>query len=408
MAVTGTGQLGDSRIEVMSAEFDMIVPRNYIYSQAPLSMVPAGGVLSEGQGFSSLRIPSYHRLLPANTTIGQLTDISPVQMRDSQVTISPGLYGNAVQLSLELQKTAAKNVFQIAAQLVAENAAESVDYVARSVAIAGNAFELGNGSSRDAIDASGALAPGMLYNAAGFLASAPKLDGGLNQPTIGGGIAAIMRNAIVADLAENSSIILLGQYRDSGVDTVLKGEVGAHMSGVRLVVSDNAKIFHGAGAFVGVSSGEPLANALEAGATSLTVSSAFTGAARGYAAIGTVESTANGEQTNVETIYVESSAVNSTVAGGAPNGGLVYDHSSDTAVTFANQVHAIVLMGANALMKVHDSAIGMNPELLPPKVDGLLDQWDSAQWRWFGGFGIWAQNRIYRIEVGSARQVLGF
>lgn len=406
MAITGTGQLDNSRIEVMSAEFDMIVPRNYIYSQAPLSMVPAGGVLSEGQGFSSLRIPSYHRLLPANTTRSELTDISPVQMRDSQVTINPSLYGNAVQLSLKVQKEAAKDVFQIAAQLVAENASESVDYVARSIAIAGNAFELGNGSSRDAIDASGALSPGMLYNAAGFLASAPKLDGGLNQPTIGGGLAAIMRNAVVADLAENSSIILLGQYRDAAPETVLTGEVGAHMSGVRLVVSDNAKIFHGGGLFV---EAENTDAALTAGGTSMTVDNAFTSAVgRGYAVIGTIETTGNGEQTNVETIYVESSAVGSTIAGGAPNGGFVYDHSSDTPVSYAQQVHAIVVMGANALMKVHDGAIGANPQLLPPKVDGLLDQWDSAQWRWFGGYGIWAQNRLYRIEVGSARQVLGF
>ena len=406
MAVTGTGQLGNSRIEVMSAEFDMIVPRNYIYAQAPLSVVPEGGVLSEGSGFSSLRIPSYHRLLPANTSIGQLTDISPVQLRDSQVTISPAFYGNAVQLSLELQKTAAKNVFQIAIQLVAENASESVDYVARSVAISGNAFEFGNGSSRDAVDASGVLTPGMLYNAAGFLASAPKLDGGLNQPTIGGGLAAIMRNAIIADLAENSSIILLGQYRDNSIDTVLAGEVGAHMSGVRLIVSDNAKIFHGAGLFV---EAENTDAALVAGGTSMTVDANFTSAVgRGYASVGTIESVANGEQTNVETIYRETSATNSTIAGGAPNGGLVYDHSSDTAVTYAQQVHAIVIMGANALMKVHDAEIGMNPQLLPPKVDGLLDQWDSAQWRWFGGFGVWAQNRLYRLEVGSARQVLGF
>ena len=46
MAITGIGQLGDSRLEVMSDMFDMIVPRNYVYSQAPLSEVPSKGVLS--------------------------------------------------------------------------------------------------------------------------------------------------------------------------------------------------------------------------------------------------------------------------------------------------------------------------------------------------------------------------
>ena len=406
MAVTGTPQLGDARLEVLSAEFDSIVPLNYIYAQSPITYVPAGGVLRDGQGFSSLRIPFYHRLLPANTTRSELTDISPVTFVDSQVTINPSLYGNAVQLSLKVQKESANDVFQIAAKLVAENAAESIDYVARSVAIAGRAFELANGTARTAV--ADPLTPGMLYNAAGYLASAPKLDGGLNAPTIGQGLAAVMRNAVIADLAENSSIILLGQYRDSAPETVLMGEVGAHMSGIRLVVSDYAKIFHGAGSSFGTaSSAETLANAVTAGASTIEVSSVLDGVGSGYVCLGTIETTANGEQTNVETIWVASSGVGIAISGGAPNGGLVYDHSSDAAVTAHRQVHAVVVVGARALMKIHDSAIGANPQLLPPKVDGLLDQWDSAQWRWFGGFGIRAQNGLYRMEVASNRQVLG-
>ena len=406
MTISGTGQLGDSLIEVMSGEFDMIVPRNYIYSQSPLAVVPAGGILQTGAGFSSLRIPSYHRLLPANTTRSEVTDISPVQMKDSQVTISHSLYGNAVQLSLKVQKSASKDVFQIAAQLVAENAAESVDFVARSIAIAGRAFELGNGSSRDAVNADGAMTPGMLFNAAGYLASAPKLDGGLNQPTIGGGLAAIMRNAIIADLAENSSIILLGQYRDNAPETVLMGEVGAHVSGIRLVVSDFAKIFHGAGSSFVCSTGN-LSNPAVAGNTTVAVGTAISSGTGTYLTLGTRETTGNGEQTNVETIYTPAVSSAMSIVGGAPNGGVVFDHSSATPLGGHNQVHAVVVFGAKALMKVHDAEIGSNPQLLPPKVDGLLDQWDSAQWRWYGGFGRWAENRLYRMEVGSARQVLG-
>jgi len=408
MAITGIGQLGNSLIEVMSGEFDMIVPRNYIYAQAPLAYVPAGGILQRGNSFSSLRIPSYHRLLPAASTRSEITDISPVQLQDSQVTISHSLYGNAVQLSLKLQESASKDVFQLAAQLVAENAAESIDYVARSIAISGRAFELGNGSSRDAVGPSGVLTPSMLYNAAGYLASAPKLDGGMNQPTIGGGLAAIMRNAVIADLAENSSIILLGQYRDNAPETVLMGEVGAHMSGIRLVVSDNAKIFHGGGSTVGFAcSSDNLSSAVVAGDTSMSVSTAISSGTGTYLTVGTRETTANGEQSNVETVYVPAVSSGMNLVGGAPNGGLVFDHSSDTPVGGYNQVHAVVIFGAKALMKVHAGDIGAGPQLLPPKVDGLLDQWDSVQWRWYGGFGRGAENRLYRLEVGSNRQVLG-
>ena len=410
MAITATGQMGDSLIEVMSGEFDMIVPRNYIYAQAPLTAIPSGGILQRGAGYSSLRIPTYHRLLPANSTRSEVTDISPVQLKDSQNTISHSLYGNAVQLSLKLQESAAKDVWQIAAQLVAENAAESVDYVARSVAIAGRAFELGNGSSRDAVNGTdGVITPSMLYNAAGYLASAPKLDGGLNQPTLGGGLAAIMRSAVIADLAENSSIILLGQYRDSAPETVLMGEVGAHMSGIRLIVSDYAKIFHGGGSTVGFAcSSDSLSSAFSAGATSISVSTAISSGTGTYLTVGTRETTGNGEQANVETIYVPAVSSGMDLVGGAPNGGLVYDHSSDTPVGGYNQVHAICVFGAKSLMKVHAGDIGAQPQLLPPDNDGLLNQWDSLSWRWYGGFGRWAENRLYRLEVGSNRQVLGF
>jgi hypothetical protein len=227
---------------------------------------------------------------------------------------------------------------------------------------------------------------------------------------MGGGLAAIMRNAVVADLAENSSIILLGQYRDAAPETVLMGEIGTHMSGIRLIVSDCAKIFHGGGSTVSFAgSSDNLSSAFSAGDTALGVSTALTSQASGYLTIGTRETTANGEQSNVETVYTPAcSSVGFNIVGGAPNGGLVYDHSSDTPVGFYNQVHAVVIFGAKSLMKVHAGDIGAQPQLLPPDNDGLLQQWDSMSWRWYGGFGRWAENRLYRLEVGSNRQVLGF
>ena len=407
MAVTRTNELGDSRLEVMSAEYDYSVPKNYIYSQSPLAVVPAGGVISgKGNGFSSLRIPSYHRLLPAPSTRAEDTDIAAVQLLDSAVTINPSLYGNAVQLGYKVQRESAIDVFQVAAKLVAENAAESIDYIARSAAVAGTAFEFGLGSSRDQQTGASPLTPGMLFNAAGYLQSAPKLPGGPGMG-MGSGIAAIMRNAVIADLAENSSIILLGQYRDSAPETVLLGEVGSHINGVRLIVSDYAKIFHGAGSTLVISSGATK-SAVSAGDTTVNVETSLSSAAAlGYMCLGVVESTANGEQTNVETVFINAASTAMTVRGGAPNGGLVYSYSSAAPLTGRRQVHAVVFFGANALMKVHDTDSGENGKPLFPVVDGLLEQFDSLSWRWFGGFGRWAENRLYRVEVGAARQVLG-
>ena len=219
-----------------------------------------------------------------------------------------------------------------------------------------------------------------------------------------------MRNAVIADLAENSSIILLGQYRDNAPETVLRGEVGSHMSGIRLIVSDNAKIFHGAGSTLVISSGAINA-AVSAGATTIAVASSLSSAGSlSYMCLGTPETTANGEQTNVETIFVDAASSAISLRGGAPNGGLVYSYSSGASLTGTRQVHGIVVMGAKSIAKVHDTESGPNPVLLKPGndgKDGMLEQWDSLSWRWFGGFQRWAENRLYRIEVGSERQVLG-
>ena len=408
MAVTGQAQLGDSLIVLMQRAYELRQPLNYVYAQAPITYVPEGGVLMDGNRFSSLRLPFFSNLAPANTVRSEFIDIAPEQLADQSFDVSPDFYGNAVQLGLLTRAQSQVDVARAAAEIVSENAAQTVDFVARSAAIAGSAVAYGSGTSRSAVTTAGQLTPALLYNAAAFLAPAPKIPS--VGAGVGAGLCAIMRDVIVMDLAEDGGVILIGQYRDSGPEVVLNGEIGMHMSGVKLIQSNNAKIFHGAGTSANVDvAGQTLASDVPAGASSLTLNTQFTTNAQGYMFIGNAESIANGENTKIETIFFPTATGVTAVplVGAGPNGGTAYDYSSGAIVLSAGQVHGIVVCGANSLAKVYDGAEGEFGQVLPPDDTGTLKQFETLGWRHIIGFGRPSENRLYRLEVGSPRFVLG-
>ena len=125
--------------------------------------------------------------------------------------------------------------------------------------------------------------------------------------------------------------------------------------------------------------------------------------------IGNAESIANGENTKIETIFFPTSTGVTAVplVGAGPNGGTAYDYSSGAIVLSAGQVHGVVVCGANALAKVYDGAEGEFGQVLPPDDTGTLKQFETLGWRHIIGFGRPSENRLYRLEVGSPRQVLG-
>lgn len=405
MPVTGQSELGDSLIVLMQREFELRQPLNYIYAQAPLSYVPANGVLADGNRFSSLRLPFFSNLPPANTARSEYVDVAPEVLADQSFDVSPSFYGNAVQLGLLTRAQSQVDVARAAALIVSENAGETIDFVARTAAIGGTAFALGNGGSRGAITSAGQMTPALLFNAAAYLSAAPMIPG--VGAGIGAGRAAIMRDVVFTDLAEDSNVILLGQYRDAAPETVLRGEIGMTMSGVKLIQSNHAKIFHGGGSTNGPTSATLSAD-VGAGSTSISLNSSISSGSAAYYTIGTRESSANGEQAKVETFYVsDGSTTTMNLAGAGPNGGLMYDYSSGAVVESYRQVHAVVVFGANALAKVYDGAHGEFGMVLPPDETGTLKQFQTMGWRHILGFGRPSENRLYRLEVGSERHVIG-
>ena len=73
-------------------------------------------------------------LAEATSALTETSDITPVAMADSYITVTPLEYGNAIQLTAKLGATAFMEVNPIAAQVIGWNAGISTDGIARAAA----------------------------------------------------------------------------------------------------------------------------------------------------------------------------------------------------------------------------------------------------------------------------------
>jgi len=395
---------------MLQSAYDIGVLENYVYAQSPLAVVPAGGVISDvGPGWSTALYDFAHELSVNSTAMPEVSDIVPRTFNISQVSVTAAGYADAIQLSKPLEFQATPEVRGMAGGILARLAGRTIDYLARSQAIAGSAVIFGGAATARAnVDATNdQLDFADFLNAAAYLDSADPVPGAGRG--IGAGVVGITRKAVNADLIEDGVLILYGE-RDVTGDWLLNGEIGKHVAGVRVVESNFAKIFSGAGTSL-AGNVTSLSADVNSGSTSVSLSSVTASDAIGdYVTIGTIESTANGEQAVTEVVLRGSGTTGASsfgFVGAGANGGLKYDHSSAAAVTHADQVYATVFMGADALMKVYGGAWGENGEVLPPEVSGLAKQFRTMAWHAYIGFARKAENRLFRIEHGASRFSLG-
>lgn len=411
MAVQVTGGSTAAIQQILQAAFEVGVREEFIYSQSPLAVVPPGGVIARGNGWSSLALDFFHELPVDSSAISETADIVPSTFTISQVTVTAAPYARAVQLSKPLEFQATPDVVGAAGGIVARNAARTIDYLARTQAVAGNTvFFGGDATARATISpasTSDELDFANFQDVSAFLDSAPRLSG--VGSGVGAGIAGIMRLAIVGDLIEDGVLQLLGE-RSAPNSFLLNGEIGGVVGGIRIIESNFAKIFSGAGSSLAMDVNSLGADAAP-GSTQVSVSSATSSDAIGdYITIGPIESTALGESAVTEVVFRGSGTTGGSsfgLVGAGANGGLKYAHSSGDAVTHANQVYASVFMGMDALMKVYAGEWLENGQVLPPEVSGLTKQFNTMAWHWYGGYARKAENRLVRIEHAGSRFSLG-
>jgi N4-gp56 family major capsid protein len=390
MAVTTTSVLSNSVQAKYQAAYIMAVKTQLYYDQLSYTVEKAN--LLKG---SSIKVPFLFDLPPNVTAVSQTSDIVPRTFTDKLFTVTPDLYGDAVQVSEKLRRTAFTNVEKGAAELVGRQSGKSVDYLARTQATQGSWVGYGgSATSRATCDASNdQLAYADFITAASFLADMNA------EPIANGKFVAVLGHPVLKDILEDSVVQALASYQKGEI--ILNGELGT-LGGIKIVVTNWAKRFYGAGA-ANDSISTTISSAVVAGDTTVSFTADTSISVGDWLTIGTVESSTT-EYPETELVQVISGSSSPyTIAGGAANGGFKFAHAALDAVKDNDTVHAVCFYGKNSIGKVFSPDTGSMGKVLPPKTTGLLDQFMSLPWKWFGGYARVAENRMRRVEVATSK-----
>lgn len=410
MAIGTTSTLSNSIRTQFVSDYVMGALLARIYDQLA---APVGQPLSELVKGSSVQLNFLSDLAPATSAISQLVDITPVTFRDATTTITPTSRANAVQDSELLLIQAYTDYAARKFEKLGKNHTESVDLLAQASALQGNNVQ--RAAARASLDAgtAGNRATDAAFSQAEARLATMKVPGfvGAGMDRTVPAWAAIMHPYPYHDIRTGGNVVSIAQYQNQNI--ILNHELGS-LGPFRFVVTPWAKTFWGAGADNGTSVATTLNGAVNALATSIIVASATNISAGMALNIGTEETGSTHYATN-ERVWVSDSYSSGTtipIIGEADNGGLRFDHASGVAVRNADSVYPIVLGGPMSLAKVYaqnllsDEGTEMNAGefgvVVGPKAQGLVNQFVSLGWKWYGGYGRINEGWLLRVEVSTS------
>jgi N4-gp56 family major capsid protein len=140
------GETTTSSLSVDQTAFDRIA---YFALRSELLFDQAADVMPTAQAMpgSAVTFTIFSDLAPATSTLNEVTDVTPVALSDSQVTVTLAEYGNAVVTTAKLRGTSFLDVDQSAANIVGYNAGDSIDRVVRDVLAAGSNVSYATGGA---------------------------------------------------------------------------------------------------------------------------------------------------------------------------------------------------------------------------------------------------------------------
>jgi N4-gp56 family major capsid protein len=140
------GETTTSSLSVDQTAFDRIA---YFALRSELLFDQAADVQPTAQSMpgSAVTFTIFADLSAATSTLNEVTDVTPVALSDSQVTVTLAEYGNAVVTTAKLRGTSFLNVDTTAANIVGYNAGDSIDQIVREVLAGGTNVVYGSGGS---------------------------------------------------------------------------------------------------------------------------------------------------------------------------------------------------------------------------------------------------------------------
>ena len=237
MAMTGTGQVSSS-----TGAFEQMA--YFALRSNPLyEMIADVRSTAQTHNGASVTFDIYNNMTAATTALTEATDVTPVALGDTTVTVSLSEYGNAVETTAKLRGTSFLNVDADAANVIGYNMVDSLDQVVAAVAAGGTNDILPTGRAATVnIVAGDTITADQTRTAAAKLRdkSAPGFENG--------NYVGMIHPNVAFDLRSQTAVtdVIAYQIRQDG-QAVRNGAIGT-WGGVEFIENPRAHIQTGAGA----------------------------------------------------------------------------------------------------------------------------------------------------------------
>lgn len=400
MAIQTTSNLANSIRAQYESDYLTAAYGQRLYDQIA---IPIPGLsMEEAIRGSSVVVPFLSGMAPGVTAISQTADVTPQQLYDATASITPASRGEALQWSENLDIQAYTNYGAERMKKLGENMMESVELLAQAAGCQGTWVE--RAVARASLDAGTAAhrASDSIFRKYHGLMLSLKIPGFINASGEANAWAAIMHPFSHHDIAESGNVDAIGTYIDEGIHLGFElGKIGPF----RLVVSPYAKVFGGAGADNATNVATTLSGATDPLATSfVTAADVSANVAVGLMwTIGTEEtgSTFYPDNERFKPLTATTTTFSAFVGEGE-NGGFRFAHANGVAIRNADSVYSIVFGGPSSLLKLYAPEVGEYGKVVGPKVQGLLEQFTSVGWKYYGNYARLTENRLLRFESSTS------
>jgi N4-gp56 family major capsid protein len=339
---------------------------------------------------SSVVFSIYSDLAQATSTLTETSDVSSIALGNpNQVTVTLNEYGSAVTTTKKLNLTSFNDVDSALADIIAYNAADSIDNVVGQVLSAGTNALYSNGPSGTTPTASSGILPVDTITVADIRNAVVTLRTNKALPRMGELYAAYLHPRQSADLrAETGTggFQELTKYVDR--TPFVAGAVGV-LEGAFIV--ETPRVLNGLKLATGITTATTITNV----ALTTNVVTITTGVAHGLG-VGQVVTVAAVTNTAVNGTYTIASVPTTTTFTYSLTASNITSVADTGTVTFTNNYRAIVA-GREALAEAQAADIST---VIGPEIDALR-RFRTIGWYYFGGFNRLRESALIRIESAA-------
>ena len=386
---TGTPTTTSSISNLVQAAYDQYV-RMALRSIPVMRSLADVKPVQQAMPGSSVVFSIYSDLAQATSTLTETSDVSSIALGNpSQVTVTLNEYGSAVTTTKKLNLTSFNDVDSALADIIAYNAADSIDNVVGQVLSAGTNAIYSNGPSGTAPTSSATVLPVDTMTVADIRNAVVSLRTNKALPRMGELYAAYLHPRQSADLrAETGTggFQELTKYVER--TPFVAGAVGV-IEGAFIV--ETPRVLNGLKLAAGIATTTTITNvALTSNVVTIT-----TGVAHGLGT-GQVVTVAAVTNTGVNGTYTIASTPTTTTFTYSLTASNITSVADTGTVTFTNNYRAIVA-GREALAEAQAADIST---VIGPEIDALR-RFRTIGWYYFGGFARLREAALYRIESAA-------